>query len=338
MTAPTTSTTQLRGLKMAKPEKFDGSKREEATPFIVSCRMYLEAAAPGATEEQAVRFIISYLDGSPKAWVQPFLEQEMLQNQRVAWLHSLTDFLSEFMARFGEANRDENARVKLKKLKHTGTVQDYLTGFQTHSASLGYNDVVLRDMFYDGLNQEIREDMLAQDFEPAGNTTFLEIAERALRIDRRRQLHKHEKSKSSSNTPTNKTTSFASASSASNSQPPRDRLSKGDSVYMLQADGKAKKGKITDISKNSKGIATPSVTWNSEKTPVQIPFNTIRRDNRPAPAPSPFSQMPSPPKDPKGPGPMDIDTAGGKAKIVCHMCGGKGHFAKECPSRALSVL
>jgi hypothetical protein len=298
--------------------------------------MYLEAAAPGATEEQAARFIISYFDGAPKAWVQPFLEQEMLQNHRVPWLHSLGDFLAEFIARFGEANRDENACIKLKKLKHHGTVQDYLTGFQTHSASLGYNDVVLRDMFYDGLSQEIREDMLAQDFEPAGTTTFLEIAERALRIDRHCQLHKHEKSKSLSSAPANKATSFTPSSNASSNQATRDRLSKGDNVYMLQADGKAKKGKITDNGKNSKGIATPSVTWNGEKSPVQVPFNTIRRDNRPAPAPSSFSQLLSPPKDPKGPGPMDIDAAGGKAKIVCHLCGGKGHFAKECPSRALS--
>jgi hypothetical protein len=204
-----------------------------------------------------------------------------------------------------------------------------------HSASLGYNDVVLCDMFYNGLSQEIRKDMLAQAFEPAGTTTFLEIGEHALHIDHCCQLHKHEKSKSSSNVLTNKTTSFAPSLNASSNQTTRDRLSKGDNVYMLQADGKAKKGKITDIGKNSKGIATPSVTWNGENSPVQIPFNSIRCNNRPAPAPSLFAQLPSPPKDPKGPGPMDIDAAGGKAKITHHVCRGKGHFAKECPLHAL---
>jgi hypothetical protein len=33
---------------------------------------------------------------------------------------------------------------------------------------------------------------------------------------------------------------------------------------------------------------------------------------------------------------MDIDAAGAAGSRVCHKCGGKGHFAKECPLHAYS--
>ena len=34
---------------------------------------------------------------------------------------------------------------------------------------------------------------------------------------------------------------------------------------------------------------------------------------------------------------MDLDGAGkGKAGITCNRCGGKGHFARDCPSKPMS--
>ncbi|KAG8723307.1 hypothetical protein FRC09_003859 [Ceratobasidium sp. 395] len=61
---------------------------------------------------------------------------------------------------------------------------------------------------------------------------------------------------------------------------------------------------------------------------VKMTFDSLKKDTRP---------VPSAPSDPKGPGPMDVDSAGkGKSVMICNRCQGKGHMAKDCPSRPMS--
>lgn len=99
---------------------------------------------------------------------------------------------------------------------------------------------------------------------------------------------------------------------------------------MIGTDGRAKKGTIAKISKNSPGKPVPNVRWNGESSNVQVPFAALKIDTRPTPAAPQLAKG-------SGPGPMELDGANkGKAVLSCHVCGGRGHFARECPSRNVS--
>jgi hypothetical protein len=123
----------LGGMKLAKPDKFDGTKRDKATDFRISCSLFLRTVHTSATPDQQVNFIMSYLEGTACEWLRPHLDQEIIQGTPVPWLHNVQLFWQEFEKRFGEINRVENYHSKLRKLTRTKSVQEYLRDFQSYS-------------------------------------------------------------------------------------------------------------------------------------------------------------------------------------------------------------
>ncbi|GAB1519596.1 hypothetical protein RhiTH_002664 [Rhizoctonia solani] len=115
-------------------------------------------------------------------------------------------------------------------------------------------------------------------------------------------------------------------------------LNVGDNVYMIDPTTcRAKKGAITSIICTTSGNM-PNVRWNGETKDTMIPFPSLKKDERPAaaaPVKSIVAPIPIPAANTKGPGPMDLDGRG-FANLTCHICGGKGHFARSCPSKPMS--
>lgn len=110
-------------------------------------------------------------------------------------------------------------------------------------------------MFYNGLSEEVVNDIIAQDFDPAGTTTLHQLAERALKIDKRRLSSGKKKTASVTSSAQNNNVSFASNTSNAT----HELLKKGDKVYMIGTDGHAKKGTIAEIIKNTQGKNVLSV-------------------------------------------------------------------------------
>ncbi|KAG8715764.1 hypothetical protein FRC09_016336 [Ceratobasidium sp. 395] len=261
---------------------------------------------PNHGEDAKIAFIISYLSGSACQWVQSYLEVDMLGNQVELWLHDTTVFWREMNARYGQLNEGDNHRQELKKLRQKGTVQDYLIEFQRLLVYLGYNNITLHDMFYDHLSMEVKQSMLAQSFDPAGVTTFNQVAERALLIDMHiQQFAKVEKPKHASS-PCATTTAHTTTTTTTQATTTKTLLSKGDQVFTIGTDGRATCGKVTKIAENAKGFNAPWVKRAGQEGKVKMTFNSLKKDTWPAP---------STPSDPKGPGPMDIDSAG-KGKVA----------------------
>ncbi|QRV83624.1 Retrotransposon gag protein [Ceratobasidium sp. AG-Ba] len=324
-TQPTAPTVRV---KLAKPDKFDG-KKDKSTTFKVAITQYLRATYPGILDDDKIAFIISYLDGKASEWIEPHMEHDVLR-QAVPWLHNVNLFWTEFEKRFGEIDRATKALKKLKTLKQKTSVQDYVTEFQSLAAYVNYDDLALRDMFYEGLRDEIKMAMLSQLFDVKDNaTTGQMVVDRALLIDQHLEQFSgrsiFEKTPSSSKnhapTPSNNT---------------REKLSTGDAVYMIGTDGRAVKGKIESIGRNNRGQVVPNVKWAGQNSTVQVPFPALKKDDRPTSgitrAPPPLPTL----AKGKGPGPMELDGEKRTGGITCLRCQGKGHMARDCPSKPIS--
>jgi hypothetical protein len=93
-----------------------------------------------------------------------------------------------------------------------------------------------------------------------------------------------------------------------------------------------RRGPSKKIDWNDKGAATPTVKWKDWTTSTAT-FKQIKKDNMPDIVVVPNSSTkPSKPSDA-----MDLDATGkGKKPVVCNTCGGKGHYANQCPSKPFS--
>ncbi|KAJ1308203.1 hypothetical protein OPQ81_003918 [Rhizoctonia solani] len=284
--------------------------------------------------DEQITFIISCLDGKAHEWLEPYLEDDEVKGNPVSWLHDVAAFWVQFNACWNIQNRTENFRAKLCAFKQTKGVQEYFKDFQVYSQGLGYNDVSLRDMFYDGLTIKIKEMLMAQDFDHSeASVTLQTLAEKALKIDQCLEQFAAQ----------NKGTSSGQSGSKSNTLPlpaapgsSREKLSVREKVYVI-VDGKAKKGTLSSIGKNSKGVAVPTVKWDNGSF-GESTFKSLKKDNHPiTPTPAPVPKSSSSSSCNSGPAPMDLDSVGrNKKPVICSTCGGKGHYASQCPSKSFS--
>ncbi|CCO36909.1 hypothetical protein BN14_11056 [Rhizoctonia solani AG-1 IB] len=278
----------------------------------MACTSYLDSKGTGVAEGDQINWICQYLEGAALEWIQPYRERFFIKKEPVPFLEDTQAFWAEFSKHF-----------------------EYVKDFQQYSVVLDYSDSILRDKFYDGLKKEIKDMMLSTMFNWR-NSSAQQVYDKAEEIDNHLEAYKsttpsHSTSHSSS---TSGSTARANTSTTSSnpSSTPRTRLSIGDPVYMIDpTTRRAKKGVIKSIGQGPQGNM-PNVKWSGESKAVQIPFPSLKKDEKPilnsVPAPTPKT-------DNKGPGPMDLDGRG-IGSVTCNNCGGKGHFARACPSKALS--
>ncbi|KAG9074567.1 hypothetical protein FS749_013849 [Ceratobasidium sp. UAMH 11750] len=192
-------------------------------------------------------------------------------------------------------------------------------------------------MFYDGLKDEIKSAMVVQLFDyDTATTTFAHVANCALEINQCLEAPKPRMSASSIPKP----------STSSTSNPTTVHFAVNNYVYMTNTDRQVVKGQIKLIKKDVQGHAKPMVLWNGQKEPISAPFLALKKDNSPARSSPTFMPITPPSssrsttttttKTTSGPVPMDLDSANQSCPpFTCHNYGGKGHMARECPSKGL---
>ncbi|QRV96871.1 Transposon Ty3-I Gag-Pol polyprotein [Ceratobasidium sp. AG-Ba] len=87
------ATTSTVKIKMAAPNKFDGTKREEAVAFRIACSRYIATNMPAHTDEQKIAFITSYLEGTASEWVNAF--EEHISKTTLALPSTITPFIAQ---------------------------------------------------------------------------------------------------------------------------------------------------------------------------------------------------------------------------------------------------
>ncbi|KAF8752551.1 Retrotransposon gag protein [Rhizoctonia solani] len=140
--APITSSSNL---KFAKPNKFSG-KKEDALNFIIACQAYIRAKGANQSHKEKILWVTSYFEGAAEDWVRPYKERK-------------------FTKHYVDTNCNEKYWQKWNNLRQKALVQEYTREFQQYSVSLGYSDETLRDKYYNGLKNKIKDIMLSTMFQ-----------------------------------------------------------------------------------------------------------------------------------------------------------------------------
>jgi hypothetical protein len=162
--APPAPNPAVGKIKMNMPKEFDGTRGNVANKFKIACANYIKVNMQGQTDEMKVLFIISFFTGAVAAWMEPV---QILHNSGnpQARMINLDVFSSEFDTAFGEVEHAEVYRQKYKQLKQTKLVTEYIMEFRLYSSVQGYNKNVLKDDFYWGLKDSIKDILMTQNFD-----------------------------------------------------------------------------------------------------------------------------------------------------------------------------
>ncbi|QRW21225.1 Retrotransposable element Tf2 protein [Rhizoctonia solani] len=274
--APATSSSDL---KFAKPNKF-GGKKEDALNFIITCQAYIRAKGANQSHEEKFLWVTSYFEGAAEDW--KILMYFGPNSPNIMW-----------------------TPIVMKNIAKNGTICDRRLHNET-----------LRDKYYDGLKNDIKDIMLSTMFQWR-HATAQQV------YDKAEEIANHIKSTRLSN-PSVSTIcapSSATPTSTSNPTPICTCLNVGDNVYMIDpTTHRAKKGAITSIVQTTSGNM-PNVRWNGETKDTMIPFPSLKKDERPAaaaPVKPIIAPVPVLASNSKGPGPMDLDGRG-FANLTCHL-------------------
>ncbi|KAF8756119.1 Retrotransposon gag protein [Rhizoctonia solani] len=326
--APTSSNSDL---KFAKPNKF-GGKKEDALNFIIACQAYIRAKGANRSHEEKILWVTSYFKGAAEDWVRPYKERKVFRGEAVPLLENVDVFWAKFTKHYVDTNCDEKYHQKWNNLRQKASVQEYTQEFQQYSVSLGYSDKTLRDKYYNGLKNDIKDIMLS--------TMFQWCCATAQQVyDKAEEIANHIKSTCLSNpsVSTACVNSTAVPTSTSSPTPTCTCLNVGDNVYMIDPTTCcAKKGAITSIICTTSG--NMQMLGGMENQGYYDSLPSLKKDERPAaaaPVKPIIAPVPVLASNSKGPGPMDLDGRG-FANLTCHVCGGKGHFARNCPSKPMS--
>ena len=144
--------------KIADPEPFSG-ERATLHNFLSKCRLKF-AGQPSRfnKEEKKIFYAGALLKGVAYSWFQPLLTwlEEGNPVPEFATFQTFSDALTRM---YGDPNLEAMSERLLNKLKQTGSAAWYLAEFQRLSQYVKWNDSALYNRFYEGLSDEIKDEI-----------------------------------------------------------------------------------------------------------------------------------------------------------------------------------
>jgi hypothetical protein len=130
-----------------------------------------------ATENAKVLYMGSYLRDTAFLWFQLYVTA----NPQPSFMQDFKAFCHELQVTFGDPDEQATAERQLFALRQRGSASSYLADFRRFSTVLSWNDSSLSAQFYQGLNDNIKDE-LARTGRPH---KLQELVEAAIRIDAR---------------------------------------------------------------------------------------------------------------------------------------------------------
>jgi hypothetical protein len=301
-------------IKMNMPKEFDGTRGNVANKFKIACANYIKVNMQGQTDEMKVLFILSFFTGAVAAWMEPVQILHNSGNPQARMLN-LDVFSSEFDAAFGEVEHAEVYRQKYKQLKQTKSVTEYITEFWLYSSVLGYNENVLKDDFYRGLKDNIKDILMTQNFDRYA-VSLDSFMSNVSAIDARLMARDLEKKDLTSGKDEGKGVVAGSPRTGNSIT----KFKEGDWVFMVAPEGGYLTGESKKITKNARGFLTPTVRWDNGKE-AQPWFKNLQLERK---------------AGRREGAAIELATVGGR-EVTCYRCQKKGHIAKDCKEQIAAL-
>ena len=156
--------------KIDQPAKYGGDK-EALTGFLTSAKAYLQYYPNKFADEAAkVTFVASRLDGKALRWFEPTLKDRLenpLEDSQEDFTKKVfkkyATFEEEIIKVFGDTDEKLHAQERLARLRQTKSASAYATIFRQDSLRAEINDEGLMQLFYDGLKEEVKDELYKVD-------------------------------------------------------------------------------------------------------------------------------------------------------------------------------
>jgi hypothetical protein len=125
-----------------------------------------------------IQAALNLMEADARTWALPYLEEIQAGNMPFGGVWQT--FLDHFTRRFAPLNTEDSARDALKRTRQNkGTVAEYMAMFDQYAGQTGWSPVDLRQRFYDGLNDRVK-DALAGTHQPIGTIDELRATAQSL--------------------------------------------------------------------------------------------------------------------------------------------------------------
>ena len=182
------------GKALNKPSEYDGKDRNACTTFISQVKLYIHGNPLFFVNEQAkVLFATTYLKHKAFAWMEPRIMKgtdPMLSNFEL--------FCQELLRNLGDPDREKNMSKKLRALRQTSSAAAYRTEFDNISQYLEWDEGALKEYFYEGLKETVKDSLALVPEEPED---FKDYQDLCIRLDNRIFERKEDSRRQSNKTP-----------------------------------------------------------------------------------------------------------------------------------------
>jgi len=172
--------------KIADAPNFDGS-RKELLPFLTKCRLkFAGQASQFKSEKSKVLYAGARLTGPAFSWFLPLANNWDTSDPDATPPSELTSFKTfsdALTTLYGDPNLAATADREIRRLRQLTSVAEYSAKFEQHKQYLGWNDIALRDQYYTGLKDEIKDEIVRSP----RPETLDELKKLATRLDSRLQ-------------------------------------------------------------------------------------------------------------------------------------------------------
>lgn len=188
---------QSRSYKMEKPTAFNGTKGT-LQGFLTQCRAYfLHYQHQFTNEIDKVVFAGHRLEGDALAWYEPML-RDLLGNKEGDQDDNTKKLFKKFVKfeeaikdAFGDPDEERTAERQLALHRQIRSTSEYAAKFKQIATQLGWEDGPLMSQFYEGLKDEVKDELAKQD----RPDDFAKYVAMAVRIDNRLYERKQERGK-----------------------------------------------------------------------------------------------------------------------------------------------